>query len=119
MSKKRTTTTPEEPMPFGSYTLGETLTDEEREANAEAITVARRRQAEEPNRVLFTRSAILNCMGAWSKGIMADAEVMALLDQHEANLRHAWENIERGRARKRAEAAIRDAIRAQMEGKLI
>lgn len=105
--------------PFGGASLRVPLTPEEREANSEAIAIARARVAEEPDRATFTRSAILNCMGAWSQGMMADSEVMALLNQHEANLRAAWEHIELGRARQRAEEAIRGAVRAAMEGKLI
>jgi hypothetical protein len=94
------------------------LTADERAANYEASRIARdkAKASADPS---ATRSAILHSMGAWSEGIMAKPEVLALLEQHEANLRRTWEHIELGHARKRAEDAMRGACRAIMEGKLL
>ena len=103
------------PFPYGSGSL----TDAERNANYEAIQIARKRVAETPESASMTRSAVLNCMGAWTEGLMAKSEIMALLDQHEANLRKAWEDAELGHAQRKAHDAIRGAVRAVMDGKLI
>lgn len=96
----------------------EPLHPAERIANGEAIRLARdaAKGSDNPEQ---TRNAILHCMGAWSAGIMAKPEIMELLDAHEANLRRAWEHIELGHARQRAEDAMRGACRAIMEGKLL
>ena len=86
------------------------LTDAERDANSEALAISRQRLAGDPDRVLFSRKAVLDAMGTWSGGVMANSEIMALLDQHEANLRKAWENVELGRAQQRAQEVIRHAV---------
>lgn len=97
----------------------EPLSPAEREANYESFVQARNRATPEEATASNTRSAILTLMGAWSKGHMARPEVLALLEQHEANLRRAWENAELGLARKRADDAMRGACRALMDGKLL
>jgi hypothetical protein len=106
--------------PFGSDHVSHLLplSEDERAANYEASHLAYNRAAgsDDPS---VSRSAVLHCMGAWSDGIMAKREVLALLEQHEANLRRTWEHIELGHARKRAEDAMRGACRAIMEGKLL
>jgi hypothetical protein len=103
------------PFPYGRGPL----TKAEQEANREACYAALKRADAPDAEAIDTRGAILNLMGAWSEGIMADSGLMALLDRHEANLRRAWENAEKGFAQQRAEDAIRGALRAGMAGQLL
>lgn len=104
--------------PFDSRPF-EPLTAAEREANYESFVEAHNRFTPGESMASDTRSAVLHLMGAWAEGMMAKGDVLALLQQHEANLRRAWENAELGYARRRAEDAMRGACRALMDGKLL
>jgi hypothetical protein len=105
--------------PFAGGSAIAALTPAERAANYEATRLACRSAVADDATAADTRNAILHAMGAWAEDIVAPAELLQLLERHEANLRQAWEHIELGRARQRAEEAMRGAVRAMMDGQLL
>lgn len=115
----------EQDWPYPGTLFAAPPSERQREANSEAHRVAwRAGHPVEPALMKRSpadlRNAVLQRMGAWPEGeVIGDAEAMALLEAFEARLRAAWEEGERGFVRQQAEAAVRRALEALADGKLL
>lgn len=99
------------------------LTPREIDANNEHnrqrwLAEDRKAMAKKPN-VANLRDTIIQRLAPDNPGPQYDPQARQLVEQFEAALRESWEHAERGLVRQRAETAIRNALEAVADGKLL